>query len=141
MIAELLADSLQRHLLMMLWLLPCAIRDRRTQRVSNGFTMPPFILAWPAALLTGNLSLTVAVFVGVFVAWRWSRRLGAADGKIAVGLASIAPPALAAGVIVQALAFLYARLRGQTDVRLPGAVAFYLGAVIAAIANTLALSA
>ena len=49
----------------------------------------------------------------------------AADGKIAVGLAGIAPPALLASVIVQSLAFLCARLRGRQAVlsaHLPGAV-------------------
>ena len=56
---------------------------------------------------------------------------GLADGKIAVGLAGIAPPALVAGAIVQGLVFLYARLRTRQAVRLPGAVGFYLGAVIA----------
>lgn len=68
-------------------------------------------MAWPVALLTGNQSLTLAVFVGVFVAWRWSGGLGPADGRTAVGLTGIAPPALAAAVIVQALASLNARAR------------------------------
>ena len=77
----------------MLWLLPCAIQDYRTRHVSNWLTVPLFLLAWPVALLTGNLPLTFAVFVGVFVAWRWGGGLGPADGKIAVGLAGIAPPA------------------------------------------------
>ncbi len=130
MVSDLLADPLLRHLLVMLWLLPCAIQDRRTRHVSNWLTVPFFIIAWPVAFLTGNLLLTFAVFVGVFVAWRWGGGLGPADGKIAVGLAGMAPPVLVAGVIVQGLAFLYARLRDRQPVRLPGAVGFYLGAVI-----------
>ncbi len=36
MIDELLADPLLRHMLIMLWLLPCAIQDWRTRHVSNG---------------------------------------------------------------------------------------------------------
>lgn len=95
--------------------------------------MPLFILAWPVALLTGNLPLTFAVFVGAFAAWRWGGGLGPADGKIAVGLAGMAPPALLAGVSVQGLAFLCARLRDKQPMRLPGAVGFYLGAVIATL--------
>ena len=39
--------------------------------------------------------------------------MGAADGKIAVELAGVAPPALLVGLIVQGLVFLYARLRGR----------------------------
>ena len=39
----------------MLWLLPCAIQDRRTRHVSNWLTVPLFIVAWPVALLTGHL--------------------------------------------------------------------------------------
>jgi Flp pilus assembly protein protease CpaA len=32
------------------WLLPCALQDFRTRRVSNRLTVPLFVLAWPAAL-------------------------------------------------------------------------------------------
>ena len=97
MVSDLLADPLLRHLLVMLWLLPCAIQGRRTRRVSNWLTVPLFIVAWPVALLTGNLPLTFAVFVGAFVAWRWGGGLGPADGKIAVGLAGMTPLVLVAG--------------------------------------------
>ena len=112
----------------MLWLLPCAIQDLRTRHVSNWLTVPLFLLAWPVALLTGHLALTFAVCAGVFVAWRWHEGLGPADGKIAVGLAGMAPLALLASVIFLALAFLCARLRERQPARLPGAVGFYLGA-------------
>jgi len=137
MIAELLGDPVLRHVLVMLWLLPCAIQDRRTRHVSNWLTVPLFVLAWPVALLAGDLPLTFAVFVGVLVAWRWGRGLGPADGKIAVGLAGMAPLALAAGTIVQGLLFLWARLRAGRLVALPGAVGFYLGAVLAALLQAL----
>ena len=138
---ELLRDPLFRSTVLVLWLLPCAIQDRRTRHVSNWLTVPLFVLAWPAALFTDHLLLTLAVFAGVFLAWRWSGGLGPADGKIAVGLAGLAPLALLASVLVQELAFLYARLRGQAGMSLPGAVSFYLGAVIAAVLTPLALPA
>lgn len=128
---DLLSDPVLRAAAWALWLLPCALQDYRTRRVSNWLTVPLFTAAWPVALLTGNLLLTLAVFVGVVVAWRWGGGMGPADGKIAVGLAGIAPPALLAGVIVQGLAFLYARRHDKRPVRLPGAVGLYLGAVIA----------
>jgi len=32
-----------------------------------------------------DLPLTLAVFAGVFMAWRWDSGLGPADGKIARG--------------------------------------------------------
>jgi hypothetical protein len=83
-----------------------------------------FVLACPAALLMDNLLLTLAVFFGVVVAWRWNGGLGPADGKIAVGLAGMAPLALADGAIVQILLFLWTRLRAGRPAPLPGAVGF-----------------
>jgi len=134
---DLLCDPLLRSVALVFWLLPCALQDYRTRHVSNWLTVPLFVLAWPVALLTGNLLLTLAVFIGVVVAWQWGGGMGPADGKIAVGLAGMAPPALAAGVIVQGLTFLYARLRYKRAVRLPGAVYFYLGAVTAVLTSVL----
>lgn len=125
---DLLRDPLLRSVALVFWLLPCALQDYRTRQVSNWLTVPLFLLAWPVALLAGNLPLTFAVFVGVLVAWRWGGGMGPADGKIAVGLAGMAPLALAAGVIVQVLLFLWVRLCNRRSGRLPGAVGFYLGA-------------
>ena len=71
---ELLRDPLFRSTLLTLWLLPCAIQDRRTRHVSNWLTVPLFIVAWPVALLTGHLALTCAVFVGVYVATKLEPR-------------------------------------------------------------------
>ncbi len=130
---DFLRDPLLRSVALVFWLLPYALQDYRTRQVSNWLTLPLFILAWPVALLTGNLPLTLAVFVGVVVAWRWGGGMGPADGKLAVGLAGMAPQALAASVIFLALAFLYARLRDRQPARLPGAVGFYLGAAGAAL--------
>ncbi len=130
---DLLRDPLLRSVALVFWLLPCALQDYRTRQVSNWLTVPLFILTWPVALLMGTLPLTLAVFVGVVVAWRWGGGMGPADGKLAVGLAGMAPPALLASALVLALAFLYARLCGGHPVRLPGAVGFYLGAVGAAL--------
>jgi hypothetical protein len=99
--------------------------------VSNWLTVPLFVLAWPVALLTGNLLLTLATFVGVYAALRWSGNgFGPADGKTAVGLAGVAPLALFAGMAVQVLAFAVCRLREQRATRLPGIPGYYLGAVI-----------
>ena len=133
---ELLCDPLFRSSLLTLWLLPCAIQDRRARHVSNWLTVPLFIVAWPVALLTGNLLLTLATFVGVYAAFRWSGNgFGPADGKIAVGLAGVAPLALFAGMAVQVLAFAVCRLRGQRETRLPGIPGYYLGAVIVVLVS------
>ena len=133
---DLLQDPLLRSVALVLWLLPCAIQDRRTRHVSNWLTVPLFVLAWPAALLTGNLLLTLATFVGVYAAFRWSGNgFGPADGKIAVGLAGVAPLALFAGMAVQVLAFAVCRLRGQRETRLPGIPGYYLGAVIVVLVS------
>lgn len=76
------------------------------------------------------------MFIGGYVTYRVGAGMGAADGKIAVRLAGIAPLALLAGVIVQGLAFLYPRLRGKGPARLPDAVGFYLDAVMAMLVTT-----
>ncbi len=130
---DLLRDPFLRSVALVFWLLPCALQDYRTRHVSNWLTVPLFILAWPVALLTGHLPLTLAVFLGVVVAWRWGGGMGPADGKLAVGLAGLAPPALLAGVVAQGLLFLCARRRAGYATPLPGAVGFYLGAAGAAL--------
>ena len=50
MIPESHADPLLRHLLVMFWLLPCAIQDRRIRHLSTWLTVPLFTDAWPVAL-------------------------------------------------------------------------------------------
>jgi Flp pilus assembly protein protease CpaA len=64
--------------------LSCAFQDHRTRRVSNWLTVPLFIVAWPVAILTGHLTLTFAIFLGVYVATKLEPRAGAADGKLTV---------------------------------------------------------
>ncbi len=127
---DLLRDPLLRSVTLVFWLLPCAIQDRRTRHVSNWLTVPLFLLAWPATLLTDNLLLTLAVFIGVVVAWRWGGGVGPADGKLMVGMAALAPPALALGALLEMVAFAVLRLRGRRDAVIPGALWLYLGSVL-----------
>lgn len=130
---DLLRDPLLRSVALVLWLLPCALQDYRTRHVSNWLTVPLFILAWPVALLPGNLLLTFAVFIGVVVAWRWGGGVGPADGKLMVGMAAFAPPALALGALLEMIAFALLRLRGRRDVVIPGALWLYLGSLLGTI--------
>ena len=130
MVADLFADPLLLHVLVMLWLLPCAIQDRRTRQVSNRLTVPLFLLAWPVAFLTGRFPLTFAVFVGVYVATKLEPRAGAADGKLMVGLAAFAPLALGIGVLLELVAFAVLRLRGCREAAIPGALWLYLGGLL-----------
>jgi Flp pilus assembly protein protease CpaA len=132
MVSNLLADPLLRHLLVMLWLLPCAQQDYRTRQVSNWLTVPLFLLAWPVALLTGHFALTFAVFVGVYVATKLEPRAGAADGKLMVGLAAFAPLALGIGALLEVVVFAALRLRGRRDAAIPGALWLYIGCVLSA---------
>lgn len=115
---------------MAFWLLPCAIQDRRTRHVSNWLTVPLFLLAWPVALLTDNLLLTFAVFIGVVVAWRWGGGVGPTDGKLMVGMAALAPPALGLGALLELTAFAALRLRGRRDAVIPGALWLHLGSLL-----------
>lgn len=113
-----------------LFLLPCALQDYRTRHISNWLTVPLFLAAWPAALYLNTFVLTFAVFIGFWLAFKLSGGMGPADGKIAVGLAALAPLSLFAGIAVSGLTFLWLRWRGQPNAHLPGAVAFYLGCVL-----------
>ncbi len=130
---DLLRDPLFRSTVLTLWLLPCAIQDRRTRHVSNWLTVPLFIVAWPVALLTGHFALTFAVFVGVYVATKLEPRAGAADGKLMVGLAAVAPPALGIGVLMEAAVFVVLRLRGRQDEAIPGALFLCVGSLLNAV--------
>jgi Flp pilus assembly protein protease CpaA len=131
---DLLGDPLVRAVVMTIWLLPCALQDYRTRQVSNWLTVPLFLAAWPIAALTGNLLLALATFIGVYAAFRSSGGgFGAADGKVAVGLAAILPPALLVGTLVQALAFGYLKLRRKSVVRLPGVTGYFIGALLVAL--------
>ncbi len=70
LVPELLRDPVFHGLLLTLWLLPCALQDYRTRHVSNWLTVPLFLLAWSAALWLGHFPLTVATFIGVYVAYQ-----------------------------------------------------------------------
>jgi Flp pilus assembly protein protease CpaA len=130
---DLLHDSLFRSTVLVLWLLPCAIQDRRTRHVSNWLTVPLFIVAWPVALLTGHFALTFAVFVGVYVATKLEPRAGAADGKLMVGLAAFAPLALGIGVLLELAVFAVQSQCKRSGIAIPGALWLYVGALTAAI--------
>ena len=130
---DLLREPLVRSVLMVFWLLPCAIQDRRTRRVSNWLTVPLFFLAWPVAMVTDHLALTFAVFVGVYVATQLEPRAGAADGKLMVGLAAFAPLALGLGALLELIVFAALRLHGRHETAIPGALWLYIGSVLYAL--------
>lgn len=127
---DLLRDPLFRSVLMTLWLLPCAIQDYRTRRVSNWLTIPLFLIAWPVAILTDHFPLTFAVFVGVYVASKLEPQFGAADGKLMVGLAAFAPLAIAIAVLLEAIVFILQRLRGKRSPVIPGALWLWAGTLL-----------
>jgi Flp pilus assembly protein protease CpaA len=116
--------------LLTLWLLPCALQDYRRRRISNWLTVPLFLAAWPVALVADRFVFTGAVFLGFYAAWKLRAGMGAADGKIAVGMAAIAPWGFLLSLAIQLLGFLYCRLRGRPEQSMPGAVFFYLGGVV-----------
>ena len=130
---DLLRDPLFRSVLIVLWLLPCAIQDRRTRHVSNWLTLPLFLVAWPVAILTNHLALTFAVFVGVYVATKLEPRAGAADGKLMVGIAAFAPLALGVGALLEVVAFAVLRLHCRQETAIPGALWLYVGCMLSAI--------
>lgn len=124
------------HLLILAWLLTCALQDWRSRQVSNWLTLPAFVLAWPAALWQGGeerLLFTFALFVGCWFAWQM-KGMGAADGKIATGLAALLPQAVLWSGAVLLLFFVYLRLRRQEG-GVPAVVGLYLGALLAIVGS------
>lgn len=130
---DLLRDPLFRSVLMTLWLLPCAIQDYRTRRVSNWLTIPLFLIAWPVAILTGHFPLTFAVFIGVYIASKLEPRFGGADAKLMVGLAGFAPSALGIGLLLEVAALAVLRLRSRNAVTIPGALWLYVGCLLCSV--------
>jgi Flp pilus assembly protein protease CpaA len=120
-----------------LFLLPCALQDHRSRRVSNWLTLPAFFAAWPLALWLGGeerLFFTFAVFAGCWLAWGM-KSMGAADGKLATCMAAVSPAALGVGVLLLVVGFLGMRLWQGRSASLPAAVGFYGGAVAMALAG------
>lgn len=129
---NLLRDPQLWSLILVFWLLPCAWQDYRTRRVSNWLTVPLFLLAWPLSLLLDTSLFTFAVFLGFYAAFHLTQDgMGGADGKVATGLAAIAPLGLLLGLVFSELPALLARVRRQPLPRVAGAVFLYFGAVCA----------
>jgi len=115
-----------------LYLLPCAIQDWRSHQISNWLTIPAFVAAYVVAFTLGNLPLTLAVFLGCYVAWsmQW---MGAADGKLTTLVAAVAPLALITSALLLGFTFLLLRLLYKRQMPLPAAVWLWLASMINAI--------
>ena len=50
------------------WLLPAALEDYRTMRVSLKWTLPLFAAAFPAGLILGNFPFVIAMLVSFLIA-------------------------------------------------------------------------
>ena len=121
------------------WLLPAALEDYRTMRVSLKWTLPLFAVAFPAGLILGNFPFVIAMLMSFLIAYRLDLAHGA-DGKVAVGLAGICPLLLMAGLGVTACTFLILRLRrrdfalrvrGSRDsVHVPAVTCLYAGCAL-----------
>ncbi len=123
------------QILILWWLLACALQDLRTRTVPNWLTVPPLPAALPLAYWLGGpdrVVLTLVVFVGLYMLWQ-ERALGAADGKIGILLAASQPGSLVLGLavlwVMYGLLFLGLR-HSEVNPRhcsLPGVVGLYLG--------------
>ncbi len=121
-----------------LWLWPCALQDWRSRHVSNLWTVPAFLAAWPLAVWLGGeerLVLVFGVFAGCWLAWQMGT-MGPADGKLATFLAALSPGGLALAGLVLAGWFLGHRLARGAAGRLPGVVGLYVGAALWALRLT-----
>lgn len=123
------------------WLVICALRDWHHQEVSNWLTLPPFILAllnawWQGGETLVLTAITLVVFLSARAAWRAQ---GAADIKVLVVLASFWPPALYAALLMTALWSVVQILRRQAKVAYAGIPPMAIGAVLVVIHDRLPL--
>ena len=118
------------HLLLVLWLAPCALYDLRRRRIPNWLTLPALPLALVWAWGHGAFVLALTVLAASLLAFHFGG-LGGADGKLATVQAAVAPPALLASGLLLFATFLALRLRGVREVHLPAGVWFWLGAIVA----------
>ena len=122
----------RRDALVMVWMGQVQVPDLTRCPNTEAFYRRPASTGRLVAILTGHLALTFAVFIGVYVATKLEPRAGAADGKLMVGLAAIAPVALGIGVLLEVAVFAMLRLRGRRDAAIPGALWLYIGCVLSA---------
>jgi hypothetical protein len=123
---SLIGDPLFCGAVLVLWLLPGALQDRRMHRVPHWVTIPLFCLAWPAAAILGTLPLALATFLAFWAVSALHLGIGGADGKVAVVMAAVLPASLVLGLILCEMAFLLFRLRGRRGVHLPGVYVLFL---------------
>jgi hypothetical protein len=115
--------------LLILLLLPCAIQDWRDHQVSNWLTIPAFIGGWVVALYLGRLPFVLVIFAGCYLAWA-AHGMGAADGKVAVLVAAVAPVGIMLGGLLLGVTFLLLRLTGERGTHLPSILWLWLGALL-----------
>lgn len=125
-------NSLLATVALTLFLLPCAIQDWRSHQISNWLTLPAFFVAWVVAFIFDNLPITMAVFLGCYVAWSIGA-MGAADGKLAVLVVAVTPVALFISSLLLGFTFLLLHLLGVKNTRLPAALWFWLGTLLCAL--------
>lgn len=93
------------HIILLAWLIVCAVQDERQREVSNWLTLPPFLLGLLFALGQGGDTLvltliTLVVFLAARTVWQAQ---GAADIKVLVSLAAFWPAALYSALLVTAV--------------------------------------
>jgi len=115
-----------------IWLLVCAWYDWRTREISNWLTLPPFLLAWPAAYILHGIAglwLTGVTFAVTYILFR-AGMMGAADGKVLTALAAVVPESLIPLTLVHGIVAVYLRWRGTPNARVPGMVLYLAGVVL-----------
>jgi Flp pilus assembly protein protease CpaA len=94
------------HHLLLIWLFVCAIYDYRSREVPNLLTLPPFVVGILWAALQGRYVLYLTLFTLCITLYLWkTNRLGGADSKVLVVLASLWQVGLVgatAGMVIRA---------------------------------------
>ncbi len=123
------------HLILLIWLVVCAVQDWQKREVSNWLTLPPFILGLVYILGQGGETfvltlITLVVFLGARAVWKAQ---GAADIKVLVALAAFWPQALFAALIVTAIWSVIQIARGQGKEGYAGVPPMAVGVLLALI--------
>ena len=124
-----LNETMLPHILLVLWLLPCAVCDLRERRVPNWLTLP----ALPPAIWWGThhglLPLTLLILLATFFAFLQGG-MGGADGKMATVMAAVSPLALLLAFLLMLLTLAGLSREQRRHMHLPAAAWMEAGALI-----------
>jgi len=121
-------------IIVMVWLIVCALQDWKNGEVSNWLTIPAMIIGMVYAALMGSdrLLLCAAALVGLSLLYILGS-LGGADVKVLIALAGLWPAALLAALLVQGIWGMVVLIKKGKGAEFRAIPAYALGAAISIV--------